>query len=258
LIQKLRPSYQSFLNLCSLGRGTLWEINGVHFRIDAHYRDSFGHRYDEHLASFIRSRMRPGAVCLDVGANVGVYALQFGHWAGKTGQVIAFEPNPAAQHVMRKHLRLNHFEDRVRIVPAAVGSMSGRAVLYAAGTDAMSRLGAPSRHINHPISQIDVEVVTLDGFCKKDSIEPDWLLIDVEGFEWAVLEGARELIKHRGANLHVIVEMHPDVWDSAGRTRRDAESVLSSLKLQAIPLSGQSDPLAEYGHAYLAPASQSV
>ncbi|CAN5887382.1 hypothetical protein BH18ACI5_BH18ACI5_16260 [soil metagenome] len=33
---------------------------------------------------------RPGSTCFDVGANVGVYALQFAHWTGAAGRVVAF------------------------------------------------------------------------------------------------------------------------------------------------------------------------
>jgi len=40
-----------------------------------------------------------------------------------------------------------------------------------------------------------------------------------------------------------VVEMHPDVWISAGTSRRSAEALIEQLELIPVPLEGQSDPL---------------
>ena len=66
------------------------------------------------------------------------------------------------------------------------------------------------------------------------------------------MAGARELIKSRVKDLGIIVEMHPNVWDSADTTRDKAESLLADLGLEIIPLTGQIDPLNDYGQVYLA------
>src|SRR5437867_2204323 len=91
LIRRLRPAYESLLDWTSYGRGIRWRINGVTYRIDPHYRHQLGAEYDAPVAAFLRSHLKPGAVCLDIGANVGVYVLQFAHWTAPSGRVIAFE-----------------------------------------------------------------------------------------------------------------------------------------------------------------------
>jgi hypothetical protein len=48
-----------------------------------------------------------------------------------------------------------------------------------------------------------------------------------------------------------VVEMHPDVWDSAATSRADAERFLSEMGLHAIPLTGQKDALGEHGLVHL-------
>jgi hypothetical protein len=45
--------------------------------------------------------------------------------------------------------------------------------------------------------------------------------------------------------------MHARVWPSAGASRAHAESVLRELGLRPVPLTGQSDPLADYGLVHL-------
>lgn len=252
LVRRARPAYESFLEWSGGGKGIRWPINGVTYRIDPHHRHRLGQDYDAPVAAFLRERVRPGAVCVDVGANVGVYVLQFAHWSGPTGRVVAFEPNPGARAVLRKHVEMNGLDERVTVVPAAVGARSGEAVLYAADADGMSRLGEPNRAIAERVREVAVPVVSLDDYCAAEGLAPDWLFIDIEGFEIAALEGARALIETRGKGLGLVVEMHPNVWDSAGTTREQAEGLLAELKLRPVPLQGQTDPLGDHGLVHLA------
>jgi FkbM family methyltransferase len=252
LIRRLRPAYESFLDWCGDGRGIPWAINGVTYRVDPHHRHRLGQNYDAPVAAFLRERVKPGALCIDVGANVGVYVLQFAHWSAPRGKVVAFEPNPGARVILQKHVAMNGLAERVRIVAAAVGETSGEEILYAAEADGMSRLGEPNKALLGRVCEISVPVVTLDEYCKAENLKPDWLFIDIEGFEIAALAGSRELIQSRQGELGIIVEMHPDVWDSANTTRDRAESLLDQLGLRAMPLTGQSDPLGDYGIVHLA------
>jgi FkbM family methyltransferase len=252
LIRRMRPVYESLLSWSGGGRGVPWAINGVTYRVDPHHRHRLGQHYDAPVAAFLRERIKPGALCIDVGANVGVYVLQFAHWSAPSGQVVAFEPNPGAQAILQKHVEMNALSERVRIVPAAVGESPGEAILYAAGADGMSRLGAANEALRGSVSEINVPVVTLDDYCRAENLQPDWLFIDIEGFEIAALSGARELIQSRRGALGIIVEMHPSVWDSADTTRQRAEALLKDLGLLAVPLTGQTDPLGEYGLVHLA------
>jgi len=252
LIRRLRPAYESFLDWYGDGRGIPWPINGVMYRVDPHQRHRLGQNYDAPVAAFLSQQVKPGSLCFDVGANVGVYVLQFAHWSGPTGQVVAFEPNPSACSILQKHVRMNGLVQRVRIVPSAVGETSGEQILYAAEADGMSRLGEPNRALAGKVSEITVPVVTLDEYCSSERLQPDWLFIDIEGFEIAALFGARELVQSRRGELGIIVEMHPNVWSSANTTRARTEDLLADLGLCALPLTGQSDPLGDYGLVHLA------
>lgn len=247
LVRRLRPAYETSLDLLTGGRGIPWEINGETFRIDPRLRHRLGQEYDREVAAFIRGRVRKGAVCLDVGANVGVYVLQFARWAGPRGRVVAFEPNPGALAALGRHVEMNGLTGQVEVVAAAVGARAGSATMYAAGSDGMSRLGAPNELIAARTRPLTVPVVTLDEFCRARSLAPDWLFMDIEGFEFAALEGARRLIAERGAEMRVVVEMHPNVWDTAGTTRDGAEALLADLGLRAVPLTGQRNPLGDHG-----------
>jgi FkbM family methyltransferase len=251
LIRRLRPVYESLLEWSGGGRGAAWTINGVSYRIDPHHRHRLGRDYDAPVAAFLRERVRPGDVCVDVGANVGVYVLQFARWSGPSGRVIAFEPNPGARVVLEKHVRFNGLGDRVTVVSAAVSASAGHATLYAADADGMSRLGEPNRAIAARAREISVPTVTLDEYCEGADVSPDWLFIDIEGFEVAALLGARRLITARSREMGVVVEMHPNVWHSAGTDRAQLERLLEQLALDPVPLTGQTDALGDHGLVYL-------
>ena len=251
LVRRMRPAYESLLDWSGNGKGIPWGINGVSCRIDPHYRHMLWQDYDASVAAFISERIKPGAVCFDIGANIGVYVLQFAHWSGPTGRIVAFEPNPVAREILERHIQMNGLGARVTVVPAAVGASNGEAILYAAGADGMSRLGAPNELIADRVSEVTVPVLTLDDYCEAEGLAPDWLLIDIEGFEIAALSGARRLIKTRGKDLQIIVEMHPSVWTTADATPAMTEDLLTELELEVEPLTGQTDPLRDYGLVHL-------
>jgi FkbM family methyltransferase len=146
---------------------------------------------------------------------------------------------------------MNKLCERVRVVSSAVGETSGEQVLYAAEAEGMSRLGAPNNALLGNVIEIKVPVVTLDEYCAAQSLQPDWLFLDIEGFEIAALSGARKLIQSSSRELGIIVEMHPNVWNSANTTRAGAELLLRELGLTAVPLMGQTDPLDDYGLVHL-------
>lgn len=252
LIKTLRPAYESLLTGMHGGNGIPWFVNGVEYRIDPKERPKFGESYETETAAFLAGRVRSGMVCYDVGANVGAYVLQLGHWTAPAGKIIAFEPNAGAREVLARHIAWNGLTDRVQIVPAAVAAAPGEQILYAEGANGMSRLAQPNNALVETAHQERVPVTTIDAFCAAGNAPPAVLLLDIEGFEIEALRGARStIVAHRPV---IVVEMHPNVWHSANTTRESTEALLQDLKLKPVPLSGQRDPLNEHGQVWLEPA----
>jgi FkbM family methyltransferase len=189
-----------------------------------------------------RAAAGPGAVALDVGANVGAYALLMGQWVGPGGRVFAFEPAPDAYDGLRRHVELNRLGEIVAPVRAAVAAASGRAALLAdgiAGTNRLSTSADPSA--------ATVETVSLDEFCARERIAPSLIKIDVEGAELEVLRGARETLRRVGSGLALFVEMHPTLWREAGVAKEEVMAELERQGLSAVPLRPVDDPWALEG-----------
>ncbi|HEU4882941.1 MAG TPA: FkbM family methyltransferase [Longimicrobium sp.] len=189
-----------------------------------------------------RAASAPGGVALDVGANVGAYALLFGAWMRPGGRVYAFEPSPRAFDGLRRHVEINGLAEVVRPVRAAVSDVEGTAALAGADQQGTSRLAHPDDG-----NTMTVETMTIDGFCAREGITPTLIKIDVEGWELEALRGARDTIARGGGGLALFVEMHPTVWRERGLSADDVRAELDHQGLRAVPLRDVADPWALEG-----------
>ncbi|MBV9108088.1 MAG: FkbM family methyltransferase [Gemmatimonadetes bacterium] len=233
----LRAAYRAAVRLRTGGSVTAHLPGGEAVRLLPEYR--FVTWNPAEYEAF-RAAATPGAVALDVGANVGAYTLLLAQWVRPGGRVYAFEPAPEAFGGLSEHLRLNGLADTVVPVRAAVAATSGTATLATDGLSGANRLAdAPGGET--------VQTVTLDEFCAREGIIPSFLKIDVEGAELDVLRGARETIAKAGAALALFVEMHPTIWREMGIAAEDVQAELARQGLRAEPLRPVADPWALEG-----------
>jgi FkbM family methyltransferase len=146
---------------------------------------------------------------------------------------------------------MNGLEKHVEIIPDAVTDEDGEATFFYDGLSGMSRLGQANDLLKGTAQQATVSTTTLDSFCDCRQLRPDWLLLDVEGFELHALRGSRHLLASC-PTLQIVVEMHPTLWSSAGTTLDHWREFLAETGLRPIPLMGQEDPLLDIGSIHLA------
>jgi hypothetical protein len=77
------------LRAVTRGRGVGRVVNGIPLRVASPVRALFTGDYDRPLADFLKSRIEPGDEVWNVGANVGIWALQIATWVGPSGRVVA-------------------------------------------------------------------------------------------------------------------------------------------------------------------------
>src|SRR3954468_18871922 len=80
-----------------------------------------------------RAAAGPGAVALDVGANVGAYTLLLGAWVRPDGRVYAFEPAPEQFGGLARPVELNQLAEVVTPVRAPASASTGTATLAVDG-----------------------------------------------------------------------------------------------------------------------------
>ncbi len=250
VVRLFRPVREWALEKACGSRGLERSVNDVPMRCMTRYRWYFSPTYDSPVASYFRSRVRPGAVCVSIGANLGIYPLQFAAWSAPDGVVYAVEPNPQTATVLRTHVVMNGLAGRAHVVEQAISDRRGEATFLQAGVDGMSRLGQANPALEIQAHPIRVNVDSIDNFCASHGIRPAALMIDIEGFEARALAGARDLFASDNPPV-TVVEMHPNAWSVAGTDRAAIEDLLREYRLHLVPLSGQADVLGEYGHAAL-------
>ncbi len=129
----------------------------------------------------------PGAVTYDIGANVGYFSLLAAKLAGPTGRVYAFEPLPRNIEYLRKHIAINQLEN-IEVIEAAVSDHGGEAHFDLGASSAMGHLAEAGG--------ITVRMVCLDDQLAAGELRPpDYMKVDVEGAEFEVLKGARQLLE---------------------------------------------------------------
>jgi len=134
-----------------------------------------------------RDLVRPGDVVLDVGANIGLWAMGAAQRAGGSGSVHAFEPAAENYERLRAHVDLNVLRN-VRCDRRGISDNSGSALIYGAsnGNSGMASL------VCHPgVDRPEpVELTTLDDYRAEQVIERvNFLKVDVEGAELQVFRG---------------------------------------------------------------------
>lgn len=240
----LRRLYHGLLYLQSGGRGLECSLpDGETIRVLPAYRH-MSWNLSEYSA--FKRALNPGDIALDVGANAGGYALLFGQWVGKDGKVFAFEPAPETYSGLCRHIELNALARIVTPVRAAVSDNSVTAEFRAVGSHGMNRLVTSAEDAS-AASIVKVPTITLDQFCARENILPNLIKIDVEGFELAVLRGAREIIKACGKDMSLFIELHPTTWREIGITKEDVIEELDRQGLEATPLSAHEDMWAVEG-----------
>lgn len=146
----------------------------------------FNPDYNLEELDFLRAHTPAGGVFVDVGANVGTYAMPLARHVGANGKVIAIEPHP----VTHARLAFNNSASghtQVRLVAAAAGPADGDLMIETDGDN----LGA-SHIVSGTVSgkAIKVASLRLQRILEEAGVSRvDALKIDVEGFEDRVLTG---------------------------------------------------------------------
>ena len=171
-------------------------------------------------------------------------------WCGAKGHIYAFEPSPTPKKLLAEHLRLNGLADRVTICDFALSDAEGTATFYASGISGKSALS--DVNIGQRAEAVKVPVTTIDAYCQAKKIRPSLIKIDVEGFEFNVLNGARNTLKE--ARPSILVELHPMFWPALGIDPGWAADQLRELNYKVTALEKQLDVMSDHGHVMLQPA----
>lgn len=192
------------------------------------YEILFHHEYEPAITELIRRIVREGDVCLDIGANIGSLTLTMAFAVGKTGKVIAVEPNPHIAQRLKANIDLNRL-DNCAVIQAAVSDTKGTATLHVAPEGAFHQGKSSLKPVVGLMEEVNVETVRGDDLAREVGQGPcTFVKIDVEGHDFIVLRELSGIVEaHRP---HVVFEYDRQNWQNHGSDARQALSFLGQLE----------------------------
>lgn len=145
---------------------------------------------------FLEKIIRPGFVCLDIGANLGYYSVALSRLAGSEGQVLAVEPIPAFQAIWQDNVKRSGIRN-LTLLPYALGGQNTTVQMGTPERDGLLHHGmtkvAASNPNEHYARTYDVPMRIPDDLLAHLP-RLDFVKCDVEGFEF-------EVFRHMQATL---------------------------------------------------------
>jgi len=203
--------------------GELYSIGVVHRFIVSSLKPDFvtiqGHRmfldskdslrlsifpYEPFQTELAKKEIKKGDTVLDIGANIGYYALIFAKLVGEEGKIFAFEPDPDNFALLKKNVEINGYRN-VILVPKAVTNKTGKIRLYLSDYNK----GDHRIYDSHDgRNSTEIEAIRLDDYFKNYNGRIDFIKMDIQGAEGGVIQGM-PLLLQKTKNLKIATEFWP-------------------------------------------------
>jgi FkbM family methyltransferase len=172
---------------------------------------------------FLLHALQPTETFVDVGANIGAYTIL----ASKVVQShsIAFEPLPETANRLKDQIHVNRIESIVDVRNMGVGDKKG-ALFFTNNNDTVNKVSLAGESEN----TTRVEVGTLDTELTEDV--QYFFKIDVEGFEYNVLEGGSKILSSPNVSA-IIIELN-DSGEEFGHSYEEIHQKLLNFNLTPV------------------------
>lgn len=158
------------------------------------------HVINDILPKYLKKESKP--VLFDVGANIGNYSLLLAK-NYPNARICSFEPNPYSFAELKGNLK----GSKIKVYNFGFGQNKSKKNLYVYKKNTESQHASLYNEFGKVINTelgkeeilpIEVEINTIDSFCVDENINNiDFIKIDVEGHEFAILKGALNMINHK-------------------------------------------------------------
>lgn len=162
--------------------------------------------YEKGILDFIKKNFQKEGCFVDVGANIGLMSI-FVAKNFPTSRVVSFEAHPVTKSILDDNIELNQIHN-ILVHPIALSNVAGNVMIY--DNWEVNRGGASIKFNTGTSSGIAVKCAALDEF---PELNPTIIKIDVEGAEWDVLQGAKEVIQRCKPILIIEISKSRDASD---------------------------------------------
>ena len=170
----------------------------------------FGNRELDHKI-ILENALHPGMSVLDIGANIGYYALMMLRLIGPHGTLIAVEPSPTNVRLLKRNLLLNGHSN-IEVHQKAVSETDGIRDFFLSemsNLNTFHNTGTANIHLSGTTIKVETETVQQIAAGRKI----DLIRMDVEGHEIEVINGLIPAIESEEMTPMIIFETHLSRYD---------------------------------------------
>ncbi|NGM70320.1 FkbM family methyltransferase [Natronolimnobius sp. AArcel1] len=184
-----------------------------------------------------------GSMCiLDIGANIGYFALTELATTSADTSVLAFEPDEETIQLLEENIADNGYQDRVTLECAAVGPEHTTATLEQATHSNLNQIQTDTidRHHATVESTTTVSMWSLDSYLEANDLDPESIGVirmDVEGYEVEIFEGM-ETVLAAETPLLVFLEMHPHLLADEQTTDLLEQFAAAGFEIVSVSIEG--------------------
>jgi FkbM family methyltransferase len=145
---------------------------------------------DHQQVRFLGTLLKPGDVCIDIGANLGYFSIPMSHWVGRKGKVYSVEPVPAFREVLAGNVE-RFALGNVEIMPYALGDADGVAVKLATprvdGVVRHGRTEVMSSGHSGEVAEVHESLMYTPSHLFSGLAQLNFIKCDVEGYEMHII-----------------------------------------------------------------------
>jgi len=188
---RLKENIEMMLDLCDEGLSYELLINK---------------KREPYVSALLSQVLKPGEIVLDIGSNIGYYAILEAKQVGPKGKIYCLEPVPENYRLLKQNIKLNGLTN-IETFQIAAGDKTEKKIMYVPKRYNWSSFIKPAGL--KTVKQVPVQVVTIDDFLS-DKPLPTFIRMDVEGYELKILYGMKNLLTS-SQPLKIFMELHPSL-----------------------------------------------
>ena len=152
----------------------------------------YGTHDERYVVTKLLRIIQPGDICWDIGANIGFYTCLLASRVEDAGTVVAFEPALRTCGYLRENVSLNRFANVTVINKGLSDRVEQRHLYYSEA--GLAEGTASLKYANGRAVSERVMLDTIDSLTRELPV-PDFVKIDVEGYQLEVLRGGEHYLK---------------------------------------------------------------
>lgn len=190
----------------------------------------YGTHDERYIVTKLLNIIKPGDICWDIGANIGFYTCLLASLVEDSGAVVAFEPAARTCGYLKENVSLNQFTN-VTVVNKGLGDKQEQRLLHyseaglAEGTASLKY--ADGRAVSERVA-----LDTIDDLIR-ELPTPEFVKIDVEGYQLEVLRGGEHFFKTRAPLLMAELK---DVGETNRAIFGELEDYVANLGYQSYKI----------------------